>query len=717
MQQSALWAALTVGISCVNAVAQVVRVEYWTDGPQPTFTRDFASGAAILGLPPLPVGLTRVNVYSVGGLANIGQISFLDSQSEAGGSAPEFDLHLGQGVPPAGGAMVAAATNFAGINPTQLIAGRIRLSGSISGDVSGRVVCGRITRLDVGGALGAEIFATAPGEAIGLLRADRIAVSSSAASGKQVGAVPLGIIATQGRINSVLAARTISIPAPGAIAARRGIGEVSARSVKARIIANAFGGDGDFGHLGCTGGDYEGVLSTNNLGAFSGGMAGSVIFVTGAFKGSVFAAGDFHGGICVEGINPVTGRSIDAVKVDGHFLGVVDGLGDIARVEVGGDVLLDTNSFVLPSILSRQGSIGLVRINGAVRGEIDLVPSIRAANINTLRIGGDSHADISAWPSGFAEIKHIDIGGSMGGSLTLSEFVTCRIGGDVSAGARLWRAGVLPPEDTIVVGRALRGVILVDGPAGLLGHIVLNANLDQAGGWGPSGVIGLAPASGLVRHMTQQDYALTGPEFGAGSVGTAPFALREAECQPRPNVTEAQVARRIWPDGAERETIRIVLDGPVFTTDERPLEIERAEYTTVCRPGEPCEPQFEDVSKEFRVLVAPAGQQRQIWIAPGEIDDETPGTFSGGWLYRIWPRTVDGQPVIKAMGTNLANAPSIAPFVYQVAVDAFDLNQDGATDALDLAEWILGPIDYTADGVADQTDYAVISDAVALRQP
>lgn len=716
MRPSVLWgvAALAAAGVCVESFAQTVRVQYWA-GDQQVFSRDYPSGAAISGLPVLPPGLTRINVFSVDAPANIGRISFEIAPIQGGSGEAEVDLVLGSG--PASGApgLPAAGLSFAGLQPSQNAVDRLRLSGAVSGDVTGRIECARVTRLEVGGSLGAEVYTTGVGQAVGVIRANR--VGAVGADNRPGGGGPvLGVVARSGSIGAVLADTTIVIPAPGSISARLGIDDISARSVTARISANAFGGNGNLNHLGCSAGDFEGSITAHHLGTPENGMPGSMIYIVGALKGSVLLTGNLYGGVCIEGLDAATGQSAGAIKVGGDFLGLIDGPGDIGRVEILGNIELDTNSFVLPAIRTRSGSIGLLQVNGSVRGDTDLFASIQAAHINTLRVGGEATVQISAWPSGFAEVKHLEIGKSFTGAALLSDFVTCSIGGDVTAGSQIWLNGPLAPEDTLLVGRSLRGLILIDGAMGLQGQVVLNANLDPVGGWSPSGVVGLRSGSGPIQFLTRQDYERTRTVFGPGAVGVAPYALRPLECGPNANVTTPEVVSEVWPDGSTRETMRIVLDGPVAAEDDRPLEIERAEYSTTCAPGEPCGPQFSDATKAFDVLVAPDGLPREVWIAPAAEDQGGPGTFSGGWLYRISPRIVNGRSMLRAMSTNLFFPPACGNFEYRVAVDAFDMNRDGGTNESDLGAWLDQPVDFNADEATDERDFNLLLRAVELHR-
>lgn len=697
---------------CGVSLAQVVRVEYWAGGPMPVHTQDFAPGATIGGLPAFPPGLSRINVYSVGGSANIGTITFSSTPSEVG--ALEIDLVLGQGEPVEFGPMPSAGLNFAGLNPPSSLVHRLRLSGAVSGDVTGRIACGRVARFHVGGALGGEVIALGAGEAVGSIRAGRIAAVSDAIPGRLP--PPLGIHATVGAIGSVATNGPITIPAPGSISAQRGIGEVTGTSVRARIAANAFGGNGNLGHVGCLAGDYEGAITAHHLGNPEEGMAGNSIYVTGAIRGTIHLSGNLYGGVTAEAADPVTGESIGAVKIDGNHLGLIDGLGDIGLIEILGDVVNDTNSFVVAGVRSRVGTILNVQVNGSVFGEPGIQPTFQAAHVNTLRIGGNANSMIFGWPFGPVEVKHLFIGGSLEGEATLSRFLTCRIGVDVSPGAILHITSPIAEGRAISIGRSLQGVILMDAPAGLNGQVVLNANLDPAGGWAGSGVVGLRRAAGPVVFMGQTVYQRSGADFGSGAIGVAPYALRARECAPNLNVTSPEVSRELWPDGTERETMRIVLDGPVIGEGEEPVVVRRAPYSTTCVPPQPCLPVFEDESKLFVAMVAPPGLPREIWVAPLDAEEGGPGTFGGGWLYRISPRRENGRMMVRASGTNLFFPPEVGDFMYTVAVDAFDLNRDGKTDTGDIYRWFKLPVDFNDDGHTDGADLLVLERAVDLHR-
>ncbi len=703
-------AAGFVALSSVLASGQTIRVEIWAGGGSPVVTRTYPSGAPISDLPALPAGVTRINVYSVGGAADIGRITFgfnPVNPANADSSSTEFDLVIGQGAPPTGPSVPSAARNFAGIGGTATIASRVRLSGGISGNVTSKVSVGRVARLNVAGGVLAGIEASGADDAIGYLTVGQVLLANN----KSVGAD--SIAAPNGRINAIVTPGAIDIGSPGAISAKHGIGEITAQRIKGRIAANAFGGDGDLAHVYCVGGDFDGSIAMNNLRGTIDAMPETMIYVSGVMRGLVDISGDLYGGVSIDGLDPSTGVSVGEVKIAGDMYGIIDAPGNIGPISIGGGIRIDTNSFSVPAIRSRQGTIGTLHIGGGVEGLPGLPSLLQAASFGQIFIGGDCNGTISAWPTGYCVIGSLDIGGSLINQIFMRDFGSFKVRGDTLAGSQIWKHGPLQPNQTISIGNSHFGQIIIDEPNGLAGQIIFNANAGGASGWGVGGLVALAQAHGDPRLFTQREYQRNTAPIGGGAIGVAPFNVRGRESLPQPFAVVNRTPHRVWPGAAgDRETVVMTFDGPVTSQTDQVLMIERASSATSCPPGEPCIPEFKPVTDVFDVLVAPPNHPREVWISPKSRFAGGVGTFGGGqWIYRVTPRTDEFTTILKSAQTNTV-AP-VSQFSYSFIVDSFDITQDRRLTPDDAVAWITAPADVDGDDAVDGNDLSTLITAIA----
>ncbi len=172
-----LRAALLVATLSTCASAQHVRIEYWS-GPTLTFTADFASGDPINSLPPVGADITRINAYSVDGLASLGPLSLSGAFVPASTGipqTPDLNFVIGQGEPPEPGTpLTPALLNVSSLLTTPALQPRLMLIGSLAGDATGEWKLGAIDRVRIAGVCAAAIDLTSPGVALGELNAGRI---------------------------------------------------------------------------------------------------------------------------------------------------------------------------------------------------------------------------------------------------------------------------------------------------------------------------------------------------------------------------------------------------------------------------------------------------------------------------------------------------------------------------------------------------------------
>jgi hypothetical protein len=130
-----------------SASAQTLSWQLWDASGDIVNSATGIAQNAPISLGTLPVNVGRVTVFSDGGLAGVGAVTFSASQSIdfVLGSGQLDDRPLEQ--------LALAAANWAGLNVTSATQANIRFSGAISGNLTGPVIAGSIVRLQVGGTI------------------------------------------------------------------------------------------------------------------------------------------------------------------------------------------------------------------------------------------------------------------------------------------------------------------------------------------------------------------------------------------------------------------------------------------------------------------------------------------------------------------------------------------------------------------------------------
>lgn len=320
----------TLALFCSAAQGQSLVVEMWhgtTMDSQNTYTPSPNPTSPVSFTIPIISTTDRINIYSTGGLASIGTISFSGSTS-----ASSVDVVIGSG--PLNDNPDAnpdnAAQNWGGVS----FPFSARLSGAIAGNLTGSINPTSIVRLEIHGTASASITASAStGTAIGLIQvgstssAATISASNSASNtairaiqAESTGTSLAGVIsAPNGGIGNIVAAGDIVIAANPGIAAKSGIVSIQAGSIDAHVAANAFGGNGDLGMLDIAG-DFNGSLDANVL---NNSVGETRVRIEGASRAPIAFAGDIYGPIEVHGCfdyagecRPTAGRRRDDRGLD-----------------------------------------------------------------------------------------------------------------------------------------------------------------------------------------------------------------------------------------------------------------------------------------------------------------------------------------------------------------------------------------------------------------
>jgi hypothetical protein len=684
---------------CTFANAQHVRIEYWS-GPVQTFTGDFASGQPISSLPPIGADITRINAYSVDGLASLGDLTLSGSfvpASTGTPTRPDIIFVLGEGPAPEPGTPLSPAfVNITSIITTTALQPRLMLVGSAAGDATGQWKLGAIDRLRIAGVCAADINLTSPGVALAELEVGSIGTR---------GTSHFALAATNGSLVFINSQGPVNLTAGRTIAAAAGIEYINAPSINATIIANAFGGNGDLNYIGAEQGDLLGRIQCNNLRRPDGELASNVIFVRGRLGATVVVDGDLYGGVFA-GAAPGPLPAVRDMKIGGDMRGVISAAGSIGSLTINGSIRLDDNSFVLPIIQSTQGSLSSLTIGGDVEGDGPFLPNIRANDMGTVRIGGNCRATINRIGAGPVNIKDVIIGGSFTGEINVGLFQQLIIGQDLQAGGSIRLAQGIPSNRTLIIGGSWRGTIQSSHPQGLVGQIITNAAQATFTPWAPAAPL-LLPAAAPSPFQRTYFYN-TFPAFsaivGGGCVGEIPFSLRAGDSWPRSNATVLNAPRRIWPaDGTLREVVTIALSGPVSQLKSQPLTIHAAQAPFLCSN---CGAAPTDITNQFDIVIAPPGRPRELWISPKNTPTG-PGTFGTPRNYTV---TSNGSG-LGCVSPLLVKPAQTLAFSHSFSVGGFDLNIDGKVNSQDVTLFTASPIDFTADGRADHLDLHLITTA------
>jgi hypothetical protein len=679
-----------------HAIAQSVVVETWSGRTRDSLDGHTSGSSIKIALKPTT---DRINIYSTGGLASIGELSFA-------GDPPTgtVDVIIGRGLlqTQRTADLPNAAQDWNGAD----FPFTARLSGAIAGNLTGPINPATIVRLEVHGVVSGPITATAhAGTSIGHLQVGSTTpagtiTAGSLTSGGDIGTIESlspgasltgAISALSGRISEVLAAGGIAIPASPGIAAKDGIGVISAGDIDADIIANANSGDGDLS-LVVTEGNFSGSVQANDL--LGSDELHQGLLIGGAVKGPIVLRhvyGDIEVGSC-----STSGQII----ITGNLQASILATGNIASVEVGGNIThsVRDNSPVPTIIRSASGSIGRITVQGSI-SEDDCFPpescgfypvrfhacrgfgEIRCAQAARVLISGTD-------PQRRVPIGAFRCGTLIGGDIICSTFEVFEVLDHMIANLA---CDHIAEGVTLRVGGSLMGNITTG--SALEGQIILNAGDYTPGGDWRAEIrieaeipVVLGP---LAHHPDAAPfYSRSCSELGHGAVGLVPFNLHQDDCdpphQPGPGFAPSQYAKVWWPKshgGQERDTWILEHYGPVFDSLDRygypddprthPVIIQ-GRSIALCLPA-PCPGQhgelrvWTDLYDDFDVWV-PGGGSRRVYIARRLDASGQAQPISDAYSYRV---LLDGAAGITSLRSDMTllppeDAPNVGGYPYEL---------------------------------------------------
>lgn len=375
----------------------------------------------------------------------------------------------------------------------------VRLTAAISGDLTGAIDCGKVYRLQVGGAIKAPVTAASPNDpstnaAIAVISAGAVQNNGSDTQGSvtagagNIGFVQVGQVgvagdlegpvhAPQGRIASVFVLGDVLIADPIGIRARNGIDSTDAGSVLSKIVAND--GATTLGpalkHLHCS--ELLGDVEADYIAPCDGcDVTENAITITGPWSGSLTVRGDVLAHIHQQGSQSGT----VSIEVDGNVAATVRTESKIESLNVLG-------SF---ADLNNLGAITLQCLNGEGIGTISIggnfgTPAssmlLSTDFIGKAEFGGHFAGLIRSTTGGPCGISEFIVGGN----ITLSDHQTWS-GDEVLDCSGIFYAGDYslhlsdsPPASHMRVGAYVEAGANEDqvriSPAGLQGQVILNA--------------------------------------------------------------------------------------------------------------------------------------------------------------------------------------------------------------------------------------------------
>ena len=565
-----------------QAIGQSVQVELRDSGGALVGSaQNFASGAAI-NLGTIPTNVARVNVFSVGGSANVGTISL-----DAGSRGSSLDVFLGTGaIPVVTSVLSPVATNWSGLDVSAATQSKLRVAAGISGNITGPVRAATITRLQVGGGINAEIDASGElGAAadIGVIVAGSVGVDGDIGAGSPgnpgfIGSVTttagdmLGDVIATSEIGEVLATNGTLGDATTrvAITAVDGIDSVVAEAINADITANAFGGSGDLRQLLVTdagSGGIAGTIFADTLGdpatvdptefAFSG---------RGTTTGLSIVANDIVGNFRLDAQST---SGLISVQVLDDWLSSKVHMDDFDAIVVGGDMLGPQGTMVLFT----ADQVGQMEVDGLFDGNLQITSAtlVSLGAFEGLLTGsGQSMLDcsddginnpvllLSAPP--FIDLLHIqgDACVARAGVIAVGPVMRVQIDGTFGN-----VAGVVQPESELTlpwgaliegetqvrVGGDIRGFTTIGCPriyctetelvcnSFLFSNIISNASggdeTTQNGWRGVLAYEGGPEIEGPTLWLPPSVFPLTSTVFLSGATGSVPFRLSDSRSAPK----------------------------------------------------------------------------------------------------------------------------------------------------------------------------------------
>lgn len=409
---------------------------------------------------------------------------------------------------------------------------------------------------------------------------------------------------------------------------------------------------------------------------------------------SAVSNGDISADIVESGssLSPVSGAGIWAAR---HILGDITLEGPVTQITADGDI----GTSIAPVSIIANNRVDDI-IADSIYANIDMVDSLSSFGDLETRTG-----DFVGAGTGIDGLRVREISGGNSGIV---------IHGDFDAEARITTLdqpfvihGDLPSGRTITIPADLG---LEDG-----GQITIN-NEDDGSEWLGTVVVGNTSPITLTADPV---YSETADSLGGGSIGEASFHLHESSCEPPDGGSVAlstadPSSHTIPPACLDLDvTVRLRFYGPVqivnSTPDDEVVKVEKYNTGTLL---------WDDVTSSFQASNgSPLPGSRFINVIPSG--------GAGAWtvgLYRMSPYLNVMTDEFNIQSRDVNTTPYVPNFSYVVEVydgcdewllARFDIDDDDdLTYEGDVAEWLLSPVDFTEDEVADEDDLDALLTAI-----
>ncbi|TVQ59098.1 MAG: hypothetical protein EA379_11990 [Phycisphaerales bacterium] len=246
---------------------------------------------------------------------------------------------------------------------------------------------------------------------------------------------------------------------------------------------------------------------------------------------------------------------------------------------------------------------------------------------------------------------------------------------------------------------------------GLTHQILVNRN-NNGGEWLGTVIVGTGSNEIELDGSMIADGAYTelASALGGGSIGVSPFRLHDSSCTPANG--GGFFTRGLDINGPSFECINLDID-EVLLRFYGPIRKEGMHTNHVnVQKWDPILAEWTSYNANVTTtVIGPLNNQRVLRVRY---------TGSGPWLdfgeYRVV--SIPGRLVC----TSIVGEPEVVAFEYYFSVEdgcgragmlmAFDLNDDDDLCIADVAEWLINPVDFNEDSVADTADLSVLLQAI-----
>ena len=349
--------------------------------------------------------------------------------------------------------------------------------------------------------------------------------------------------------------------------------------------------------------------------------------------------------------NPVTITAADGIGVIN-----CDGLYADITANQGGTGTIDQ---IFTWFGSFEGSLSCDGITDANKYGIDIAGALEA----TVDIDGDVNARIS-------------VGDLLDADMTITGDVNENIAAHegLPEDRTLWIGGSLASETDLAFGNDSYQT----GGVGLAGQVVINGNDDDSAWYGTVTILD-----------GDEDIVLSDPDYddqelylGGGAAGEAPYMLHGYDCVPRNGATISAVLLQA----------KVRHYGPIDYTST-PVTVSRRPVSAEWGSG------FTDMTGSFSFAVS-GTNPRDLIVTPNS------GQFDNNYEYKI-------EPTSALVCVDVDGTPQVSDYDYTFTLfSMFDLSQNAAVDTPDVTQWLIEPVDFNNDEVADSTDLGMLVSAI-----